>query len=293
MRILIQNYTSIISTEPMYFAKSFEVAGHDVHLWSDNNISAFDMFDSFSPDLFITHFEFLTNDAVRYLSQNKNIQIVVNCTGLSNDKLKMIESKFSENKINCPFLFTNAGSVIPYVKPEKMKMESILPGLDVFLPPEQLPDFRLDTAVISLDVNQELEGAIKDKETFHLLKLTTQSERDKNFDMPVNILSLRGVYPKYKEIIFTTPMNIVFSQLFYEATFYSDKVGVRIQDEEQDLFDKFLSSVFKEQETDDLAATLKSQIKSNHSAISRTARLCKFLKDSETKLKLEKMRGTF
>ena len=47
MRILIQNYTSMLSTEAMYLAKSLELAGQDVYLWQDPNISAFDMFDQF------------------------------------------------------------------------------------------------------------------------------------------------------------------------------------------------------------------------------------------------------
>jgi K+-sensing histidine kinase KdpD len=87
-------------------------------------------------------------------------------------------------------------------------------------------------------------------------------------------------------------MSIVFSQLFYEAAFHADKVSFKVEDEEQPLFDQFLASVFKEEETENLSQTLKSQIKSNHTSISRAARLCKFMKDSETKLKLEKMRGT-
>ena len=292
MRILIHNYTSIISTEPMYFCKSFEITGHEAHLWSDASISTFDMFDSFKPDVYLTHFEFLTNDAIKYLSQNKQIQLIVNCTGMTTDKLKILESKVEEGGINCPFLFTNAGAVLPYAKPEKLKMESILPGLDVFLPPQVFPDFKIDLGLVALESSKQIDEYTKGRETHHRLKLTHMSERDKHFDMPVSILSLRGLYDKYNEVMFATPMSIVFSQLFYEAAFHADKVSFKVEDEEQPLFDQFLASVFKEEETDNLSQTLKSQIKSNHTSISRAARLCKFMKDSETKLKLEKMRGT-
>jgi len=291
MRILIRNYTSVISTEAMYLARCLELADHQVHLWSDDT-SAFDMFDAFSPDIFITHFQFLDNDAVKYLSQNGNIKLVVNCTGMTTDQLKMLEDAVEANKIDCPLLFTNAGSVIPYPKPEKLKMESILPGLDVFLPPQPAPDYEIDRAIVGLDTSLLLEKQKKSNSSYHLMKLTVSPDRDKNFDMPVNILSLRGLYGKYKEMVFTTPMSILFSQLFYESVFYSKKVSFRLTEEEQPMFDKFLGSTFKEQETEDLASALKSQIKSNHTCISRTARLCKFLKDSDGNLKLQKIRGT-
>ena len=292
MRILLHNYTSIISTEPMYLARSFELTDHQVHLWNDPNMSAFDMFDSFKPDLFISHFQFVNDDCMKYLSQNKNIQLVLNCTGATTEQLKVIESNILENNINCPFLFTNAGAVLPYPKTEKIKMESILPGLDVFLPPEVLPEYKLDLGVVALEPNETIDKVVKDKDTYHVMKLTNSNERDKHFDMPVNILNLRSLYSKYKEVTFATPMSIIFSQLFYEATFYADKLSFKLQEDEQPLFDKFLTQVFKEQQTEDIAEALKSQIKSNHTCISRTARLCKFLKDSDTKLKLEKMRGT-
>ena len=35
-------------------------------------MSAFDMFDSFKPDLFISHFQFVNDDCMKYLSQNKH-----------------------------------------------------------------------------------------------------------------------------------------------------------------------------------------------------------------------------
>ena len=75
MKTLIQNYTSALSTEPMYINKCLNECGGQSVLWSDPSVSAFDAFDHSSPDLFITHYKFLTNDVVKYLSQNKKIQI--------------------------------------------------------------------------------------------------------------------------------------------------------------------------------------------------------------------------
>ena len=73
---------------------------------------------------------------------------------------------------------------------------------------------------------------------------------------------------------------------------HANKVTFKIQEEEQPLLDQFLATTFMEEETDDLSSALKAQIKSRHTCVGRAARLCKFLKDSETKLKLEKLKGT-
>ena len=108
-------------------------------------------------------------------------------------------------------------------------MESILPGLDVFLPPEVLPEYKLDLGVVALEPNETIDKVVKDKDTYHVMKLTNSNERDKHFDIPVNILNLRSLYSKYKEVTFATPMSIIFSQLFYEATFYADKLSFRLQ----------------------------------------------------------------
>lgn len=292
MRILIQNYTSVICSEPMYMAKAFELTGHDVHLWSDSQISTFDIFDSFAPDVFVTHFQFLDPDCIKYLSQNKKIELILNCTGMSADQINMIESTVEENGINCPFVFTNAGHVLPYPRPSKLRMESILPGLDVFLPPQPLPDYNIDLGVIALEPSELLDQQVENRDSYHLMKLTVSGERDKNFDMPVNILSLRGMYDKYDEIMFATPMSIIFSQLFYESVFYSNKVSFKLEEDQQPLFDQFLVSTFKEEETDNISEALKSQIKHKHTCVNRIARLCKFMKDSDTKLKLEKIGST-
>jgi len=292
MRLLIQNYTSLLSTEPMYLAKSLELVGQDVFLWQDPNMSTFDVFDSFTPDTYITHYRFLTNDAIKYLSQNKNIQCVLNISGIDNAGLDEIASVFKENNINCPFVFTNAHDVLPKPKSDHLKVESILPGLDIFLPGEPYPDYELDLGVIGLEINKEIEDYVSDRDTYHLLKLTSAPERDKNFDFPVNVISMRSLYSRYNEIMFATDMNVVLSQLFYDAVAHANKVTFKIHEEEQPLLDQFLATTFMEEETDDLSAALKAQIKSRHTCVSRAARLCKFLKDSDTKLKLEKLKGT-
>lgn len=291
MKILIQNYTSLLSTEPMYIAKSLELAEQEVFLWNDPNMSAFDVFDSFKPDVFLTHYHFLNQDAVKYLSQNKKIQCVLNISGITNEDLEKVTDVIEKEGINCPFVFTNAHQLLPKPKSSKIKVESILPGVDIFLPEQQFPDYDLDLGVIGLEMNKEIEDYVAETETYHLLKLTTSPEQDKNFDMPINIITMRSLYSKYKEIMIATGMNVIFSQVFYDAITHSKKVTFKIDKEEQPLLDQFLASTFMEEETEDLSSALKRQIKTRHTCVSRAARFCKFLKDSDTKLKLEKIKS--
>ena len=291
MRILIQNYTSMLSTEAMYLAKSLELAGQDVYLWQDPNISAFDMFDQFKPDVVLTHYQFLSNDMIKYLSQKRQIQCVLNVTGINNENMGMIDDSFGEKKINCPFVFTNAHNILPTPVAKKIKINSILPGLDIFLPEGDYPEYKLDLGVIATDANEQIDEYVENKDTYHLLKLATAPEKDKNFDMPVNILSLRGMYSRYKEIMFATGMNIIFSQLFYEAIAHSDKVTFKLEKDEEPILDKFLASTFIEEESDNLGAVLKKQIRSRHNCVSRAARFCKFIKNSDAQSKLEKLKG--
>ena len=291
MRILIQNYASMLSTEAMYLAKSLELAEQDVYLWQDPNLSTFDVFDQFKPDVFLTHYQFMSDDTIKYLSQNNRIQCVMNITGINDENMEIIEGVVDTNKINCPFVFTNAHNILPLPKAKKIKVNSILPGLDVFLPEEDYPKYKLDLGVIATEINEQIDKYVEDKDTYHLLKLTAQSERDKNFDMPVNIMSLRSLYSRYKEVMFATGMNIIFSQLFYEAITHADRVTFKLQAEEEPVLNEFLTSTFKEEKTDDLGAALKKQVKSRHTCLSRAARFCKFIKNSDAQSKQERLKG--
>jgi len=272
----------------MYLARCLEVVGQDVYLWNDPNMSAFDIFDSFKPDVFLSHYQFLTEDQIKYLSRNKNIQCILNVTGVDSPILTNIENAFRENGVNCPFVFTNAHTVLPQPKADKLKVHSILPGVDVFLAHEEIANFKLDVGVIATEPSKEIEEYVSNKDTYHLLKLTVSPERDKNFDIPVNIMSLRSLYSHYKEILFATGMNLVFSQIFYEAIGHADKVTFKLMDEEEELWNKYLLSLFKEEEGD-ISDVLKGQIFSRHTCVRRAARFCRYLKDSETKSKLEKL----
>ena len=78
MKTLIHNYSSGLSTEPMYFNQCLTECGVESHLWGDPNVSAFDMFDAINPEIFISHYRFLTNDIIKYIRQNNKIEMILN-----------------------------------------------------------------------------------------------------------------------------------------------------------------------------------------------------------------------
>ena len=73
MKVLIQNYTHTLSTEPLYFNASMnqtkKVASN---MWNDKAISAFDALDQVAPDVLICHFMLpKINDVFKYASNIK------------------------------------------------------------------------------------------------------------------------------------------------------------------------------------------------------------------------------
>ena len=146
---LVYNYSSNVSTEPLYLQKCITEAGGTSHLWADHSISTFDIFDSIKPDVFICHFSRFTTDMLKYLSNNKNISIVLNITGAADEHIQSIEQAFDVNNISCPFFFTNTHKLIKTVN-TKREIKCILPSIDVFLPKLTPPLFNADACYICL-----------------------------------------------------------------------------------------------------------------------------------------------
>ena len=65
MKTLIQNYSSALSTEAMYFNRCLQEGGVDSVLWANGQTSAFDIFDAVRPEIFISHYKFITTDITK------------------------------------------------------------------------------------------------------------------------------------------------------------------------------------------------------------------------------------
>ena len=107
MKILIQNYSSAISTEPMYLDACFNKTSLiQSRLWS-NEMSAFDVMDMFKPDYVLCHYKFMSNDLVKYLSGNPNHQLVLNITGCDQKMLDSLNDILDSMKIKTSLFINN------------------------------------------------------------------------------------------------------------------------------------------------------------------------------------------
>ena len=288
MKILIHNYSSPVTTEPMYFSKCLELADIQPAFWANPNVSAFDMFDSTTPDVFISHFKFLTRDIVKYLNQSsRKIEIILNMSGCTQEEMDMLDSLVQDNKLKLPFVFSNMPDNIIQPKPKNTKLVNILPSVDIFMPAPNLPDYNIDVGVVYNEAGDLLTESLKGKDNYHLMSLNNSSSADLN----VSIQSLRGLYPKYKEFILLGNIGEVYNQVMLEAMMFAPKTSIKVPKEQEEALNKVFEALFSEDSSqEDMSELVKSQIKRKHTCVNRTARLCRFLKESDAATKLEKIR---
>jgi predicted CopG family antitoxin len=286
MRTLIQNYTSALSTEPMYIHRCLSECGYETSLWSDPQMSAYDTFDMYQPNLFITHYKFLTNDIVKYLSKKKQIKMVLNISGASQSEIDVIENIAKAKNVNIPFMFTNLYESNNNVKTKNIKCINLYPAADIFLAPAPTPDYNLQACVISIQKNDLAERAIENKETYHTLSLNPESSD--YADMSLDVAGLSSFYHKYDEVILADDVNLVTSQILFDSILKSKKVTLRVPENQQKLLDSILASLFIEDNSkSDISDLIRGQIKRKHNCFKRTARLFRALKIEDVSQKLE------
>tara|TARA_B100001059_G_C17800833_1_gene566069 strand:- start:40 stop:894 length:855 start_codon:yes stop_codon:yes gene_type:complete len=282
MKMLIQNYSSHYTTEPFYLVESFRRAGIDAHLWGDVNTSAFDMFDTVQPDVFIGHFAYLTEDVVKYLSQNKNIKTVVNVTGTNKQQLKGITDTFISMGLENVVLFTNN-----YVYSGEDSVHKILPAFDVFIQRNE-PQFNLPLAVIANGKTDFVDDFVKDKDVYHLVSYGANEEWA---DFMTDIRNFWAVSACYDDVTVIDDGLVSTSQFFFQATMMCNKLNITSQTEEQrDAFQEILSMLFESEETSqDVGGVIRKQILKNHTCFNRASQLAGILGLKEESKKLLEM----
>lgn len=271
MKILIQNYASPISSEPLYFNQAFQMTeGIESMLWSPNTISTYDVFDKYQPDIFICHHLGISNEIISYLSGTP-IQIVVNITNITEDNLTILEDMLAGNNITCRLMFSNNYDFVAQPKPKNIKYEKILPCADVFFLESQIPDYKLDAMMVSSAHNDRMEQLEGKFESYHKMKVGV--EQDENFDMNVNVIMLSSLYSRYKEVVICDAIDIAFSQVFFDAFLKSEKVSIKLPKNQEHLFTTALSEIFKEEGDENLVENIRGQIKENHTCINRVKQL--------------------
>lgn len=216
MKILISDYTSNYSSEPMYLNTIFNTIGCSSTLWS-NNISTFDMFDLTKPDLHITHHSLLTKDLAIYL-QNANVDLVINITGMKQEHLNKLEAVLSEYNIVPKFFFINYHQ---HDLKSKTNIVTVLHGVDLFLG-QSPPQYNIDYAIF---VNHQSQ-ITKFHQTYHYV--TNYENLANEADIFLPITRLNHLYCNYNHIVIKYFDN-VFPQVFFDAAFYNGNVFFDIE----------------------------------------------------------------
>ena len=288
MKILIQNYTSVLTTEPMYLNECFLKSGAiNSSIWNTNSTSTFDALDSFSPDVLLCHYTApVLNDIFKYLSENKKMELIINITGAQEGHVQILENLIEKNLINCPFFVSNLHDKIYSVKSKK-KILNLLPGVDLFLPKQNVPSYKLQAAILSN--NKDLaEKAIQKFETYHKIGIGVQ---DEYFDFNASAANMTSLYDRYEKIILAADLPVAFSQLFFDAVYKSGKLVLRTNDEQKS--GQILADLFDANEEDeDIATSVKNQIKFKHTCFNRAERLARALKLENAAKILKKITDT-
>lgn len=264
MRILIENYNDLYSTEPLYLLNSFKIAQCEAALWDTNVYSAYDALDSTKPDILVLKWNSpQMKDILNYvLSNDKSPDLIVNATGAPETIIKQLK-QFTK----CKMAFTNRLD-------ESLRhgIELIFPAVDPFIPSQPLPDFYLEAAVIS----EEPTSFGEQFETYH--NLYFGNEKVDWADINTNLSSLVSLYPKYEAIFIAGEPSLMFSQIFFDAVARSKRVMLKYKDEDAVLVQSFLAKVFDMEEknkTLNIEHELLQHVKLNHTSFNRAQQLLK------------------
>ena len=300
MKALVQNYAAVNTTEPLYFSECLSAVGIETTTWKRQDVSAFDMFDLVQPNLFISHYSLVTNDIIKYLAGNNNIDCVLNITGASQQNVDMLHEVFQQNKIKCPFVFTNQPTQLNMLIGRKTNLVSIMHGADYFLRQQGLniAKYNIELGIVTnYACKKELQKLTDNYRTYHYI--THEAAPESDIVSPV--LHLYPLYSNYLQtIIAYDEMSI--PQSFFDALLYGHETYLlpRSSQQKERLSEAVKSSI---KTTVDLVyapdqipkvgavdlSSVKNRILSNHTCFHRAKRLLSKLKCSEAEHNMDQL----
>jgi hypothetical protein len=196
MKILIHNYSSETSTEPMLLAQAFKDGGYQVNIWP-STVSAYDIFDTVQPDIFICRATLLNREMIKRLSESPNCKVVINCEGLVPEQLPQLDQIVRNS-----FKYDNTGTLPIHT----------LTAFDPFLSKnkQDTPNYR--AKYLSL-VGTKPDNRFCREKSSHVVSYSSTYE-DADIYIPVHYLA--NIYAKYDEVGIDT-----ISQIAYDAAYYS------------------------------------------------------------------------
>jgi hypothetical protein len=305
MKILLHNYSSELSSEPAYLYHALNQCGVNVGIWADPNMSAFDVFDLFSPDVFVTHVENLSPDIVKYLQQNGKIELVLNATTMSDSQFSNMELFLKEKSLTVPLVFSNSLSFKPRPK-TSLNLQQLLPAFDLFarlqrqVDPSILPlckevivSQKYGKVLKEFLLQESLTDAVDNKKINYHLAQFTNGEKSEDFDIRANILSLQALFDMYQTISIAGPADFCLSQIFFDSAINAREMSIIADD--KDNFHKGLDEIFTDtnlqsNNRDEIKAEIKKQVKQRHTPFHRAATLLKHLKNKDAMAKVEKFK---
>lgn len=282
MKILLSNYTNQYSTEPTYLNTAFNIAGCQSTIWP-NNISTFDIFDTVKPDVHITHHSKLSLDLAIYLQESKNIDLIINITGLNQSSLIELEDKLSSFNIKPLLYFVNHHETS--LKSKKTNLMTLLHGADIFfsMPPKQ---YTIEYGIFINNKNQ-IESMDINK-TYHYI--SNDEDMSKYADMSMPIQQLVGLWGNYSKIVFKY-FNNALTQTFFDAVYYNNNVYFDIKD--RSVLDRILIKMFGDGKYCDLnidnSGDIASKIKQKHTCLHRAKSLLSQLPCKEQTDQIQKV----
>jgi len=278
MRIIIQNYSNKLSTEPLYITHVLQMAGIETHLWTEGGV--YDTFDTFKPTHLVCHYEYVDNSLMEYLNDNPNIKVTMNVTGATEAQTKSIKDVF-----NNVVMFTNA------IK-SKSGVETLWPAHDMFNSFKSYGEPNIGVGVCAESFSEKLEEFVSNKDVYHLLYIGKDKEKEVEFDLTVEARNLPQLYPIYKGFHIHGDLNLCTSQVFFDATMNS-LPSVDCTDEQG--FDNFLTTCMKTpdeyMESDHIVGAMRNTIMQNHTPFHRAARLMKIMGEKEAMSKVETLKS--
>jgi hypothetical protein len=265
MKFLISHYLQEHSTESLYFNSILNTVGCKSTIWNDN-VSTYDIFDMVKPDICITHYKKVSLDLVSYLQENKNIDLVLNITSITQDNLNILESKLAEFSIVPKFMFSN---YYDHGLITKSNIVTILHGADILLSktPKQ---YDIDYGIFVDDTNQLKPIG----ETYHFI--SDNNKIEEKIDIYLPTYRLTHLYANYNNIVFRYFQHGL-KQPFYDAAAVSNKVFFDVSDPtELDAHLNKLLGTKNEKHCDmqnENSGSFKETILSKHTCLNRTKTL--------------------
>jgi hypothetical protein len=274
MKILFNDYSSGSQTECYYLSSAINlIQGCSSIIWNSKEKSAYDIFDVFKPDYFVTHSSSIHTDAMHYMSENTNIKLIVNSTGNTKDIVKKIEQILIDENVEVAFFYTNNDEEVTDLK--KHNMISIPFGADVFFNDTRNLKYNIDTAFFVSETDQI---PCIDNKVYHSISIDKQLLGKADITLP--ILEISSIYQNYDNIIFKG-FERFLPQVFFDTVFYGKNVKYQLDDKNtQSIVEAKIKKLLKVENVEDFQA-IKASVKNKHTCLHRAKTLLSQLPSHE------------